>query len=82
MLNVAINVQEEDWEDDGGAHDPFIVSVEKVEEIDAAFGAYLRKLVEENKVEGYWPKEVPDLSSAIVKPPCMVDGVFPIWFKY
>lgn len=82
---IAVSVQHVDWEDDGGAHDPFVIDTEIAlshmnEEQAKQFTNYLAKCeIEPEQVS----EEIADiLSKAKVELPAMVDKAVTIWFDY
>ncbi len=74
MKNVVVSFQHENWEDDGGDHDPKLYSVS-----DEMFDRL-------EKLEGMDEVYSEDFEDIVLSPspelPCTLDGVFNIWYKY
>lgn len=73
MKIVALNLQEENWEDDGGAHDVFLAQIS-----DEDFA-----MIETANTVSY--EDAERLEKAIYQPtewPVAIDGVFSAWWAY
>ncbi len=86
-MKIAINVQEENWEDDGGAHDPFVIDLDLLAQTDAALADMLKAGIAEG--EDALPILTSDQASALgsddirVKSfPCEISGAMAVWFSY
>ena len=83
MPNIAINLQHEEWEDDGGAHDPFVIDLDALRVIDATLADVMTAAISD-------PENIPmitrdsadtlNLDSVRASFPCMVDAAFAVWF--
>lgn len=82
-MKVAVNLQEENWEDDGGAHDPFILDLDLLRQREPAIADRIENAVRNDLSSVMLGKVDPNIfDDCTAEPPCMVDGVLPLWFSY
>jgi len=76
MLNVVVVLQHINWEDDGGAHDPFLVTVDQ--DLFTELKGY---------DAGTYPSDAYELRGRLLtcptpSLPCQIDAVFNIWHDF
>lgn len=76
MKHVVIVQQEENWEDDGGSHDPWVAEVSD-EQL-----AVLDKLDRKRGISVEERDWVLALPTASVTFPCEIHGVFNFWYSF
>lgn len=76
--NIVLVTQEENWQDDGGSHNPIALTVSEEDYL------LLRQLEKKDPDEVAWEviDNILDRSTKIDKFPIMIDGLFNIWYKY
>jgi hypothetical protein len=72
MKNIVINVQEENWQDDGGAHDPFAITVTEED----------YQFLKSDGVKSDDEIEVILDRSPYVDLPAQIDDVFVVWTSW
>jgi hypothetical protein len=73
MKTVAMNLQHENWEDDGGAHDVFVVQLE-----DDEFEELKNIEILDSESELYEKLH----SRQVFTFPLTIDAVMTVWYKY
>ena len=78
MKNVVVVRQESNWEDDGGDHDPCLITVSDVD------FAFLEECANGDEADSDTMETVDAIVAAAKRPalPTQVDGVFNIWHCY
>ncbi len=85
-MKLAINLQEENWEDGGGAHDPFVIDLDLLSQTDSALADMLKASIAgvKNSLPILTSEQADALKSADIRAsfPCEISGAMAIWFSY
>jgi hypothetical protein len=83
MKTIVVTLQHENWEDDGGDHDPFVTSVND-RDYKALVGCDTLKMYDDEGDDSDHATLVNRLREGAFDPvyPLRIDNVFTIWYEY
>jgi hypothetical protein len=83
MKTIVVTLQHENWEDDGGEHDPFVTSVNDYD-YKALMECNTLKMSDDEGDDSDEAKLIERLREGAFEPvyPLQVDNVFTIWYEY
>lgn len=86
-MKVAINIQHDEWDDDGGMHDPFVIDLDKLSAINPVVADQIRVSTLDAGIElpmmsGDIVELLVDDTVRVKEFPCEIIGSIAVWYSW
>jgi hypothetical protein len=83
MKTIVVSLQHENWEDDGGDHDPFVTQIDD-NDYSALVESDILKIYDDDGNDSDHATLIERLRAGKCEPfyPLRIDNVFTIWYEY